>query len=403
MQIFTVTWRPTIGGRVTTENVWAASAQDARQRSAHKGRVILRVRPRTVRRWLLLRRVDTFAEWLLRSVAQQSYAIAPQQALDELIRRETVPWRMAVLAPARTALDAGADFVTALRALDLYDDACLTIVGAGERAQQLEEAVAQALEHVRAKRNRSAATRAFLLALLSEWSALYSGIAYVRGSYLPSLIAGGIRTDDPSLRARFNFGLAAVHQIMETVHWMMTAATVGALGVVLVRLLFRQRRNHWSERTIRLIPGLRVSLEHDAFSLSMGVCARLLRSGEGVGKAVIFARDVSDMSSVRRYWDEVHRALDVMGPAKAFARAPLDGNERAQMGHARRILDVADACDRIGEQRAQKAKVARKRTLVIGLGVFALLVAVALGGIAWLLSLQVMAGQEMVRKLTRRH
>ncbi|WP_372395362.1 hypothetical protein ABMY26_07320 (plasmid) [Azospirillum sp. HJ39] len=402
MQIFSVTSRGRDGSRPRLENVWAIDAQDARERVVRSGRDVLRVQPRTVRSWSAFWRVNAFSESLLRSVAQQSFAVPAQQALADLIRRETDPWKMAVLAPAKTALDAGANFVQALRALELYDEATLTIIGAGEKAGQLDEAVAQAVEQVRAKRSRARATRAFLVGLASEWSALFSGVSFVRSNYLPGLMMSGIRTDDAALRARFDFGLATVRTIMDTAFVLMTSVTVIGGVLVLVRFAFRGRRNHWSARIVQAVPGLRASVQHDALSLSMAVAARLLRAGEAVGHTVQFAREVSQVPAVQAYWDSVHAALDVVEPARAFARAPLDGGERAQIGQARQMADIAAACERIAEQRAEKAKTTRRRTLVLGLSLFGVLVAVALGGIAWLLSLQLTASQEAVRHMTKR-
>lgn len=390
-------------GRPFRETVWAADAMDARGKLGRAGREILRVEPHTTRRWVRVWQLPTFAEGLLRSISQLGYAKPAQQALDEIVRRETAPWKLSILAPARTALDGGADFVTALRALELYDEPTLTIVGAGERAQHLQEAVDQALDHIRAKAKRSATVRGFVSFLLMEWSTLVSGIAYVRASYLPSVATSGIRTDNAALRVKFETGLAMVTSILDWVNVTMLAATAAGGLILVLRLAYWHRKDHWTARLPRRIPGLRTSLDHDGFSLSLGVCARLLRSGEGVSRAVDFARDVSDTPLVRTYWDEVRRSLEILDPAQAFARSPLDANEKAQLGHAKQMGDLAAACDRVAEQRLEKAKRTRRTTLIVGIGLFALLAAVALGGVAWLLSLQLLAAEEAVRRITRRH
>jgi hypothetical protein len=402
MDIFRVTSRERNSGRVVVEAIWAVDDQEARERTLQAGRDIHRVARGGGAWWRPFWRSRSFAEGLLRSVAQESYSVSPQQALGEIIEREKEPWRMAMLAPAKAALSSGASFVSALRALGLYDEATLMIVGAGERAQRLEQAVSQALEQVRAASRRRTATRGFVVGLAGEWFALFSGVGWVRENYLPGLVASGIRTDNIALRESFDFGLRTVRQILDMANLLMTSVMIVGLAAVIVRALFHRRKDHWSARMFTVLPGIREPREHDALSLSFSIIARLILSGEGFGQSLVFARDACSVGAVASYLGQVLKALDVVDPGRAFARAPLDAGERAQIGQAVDRANIADALDRLAEQRAAKAKSSRRRSLFIGLSLFLILTAAALGGIAWLLSLQLTAGEEVIRRW-RRH
>lgn len=353
--------------------VMAASREEVVKDFCLKGFHVISVKERARRHPLLDRVTPEYKQrFLLSLLFNVEGGASPGRALEMLIEQETGAMR-ARLNVGLLLLRQGRSFVDSMRALDLFDEATLAIVDAGEATGKLPTAIRAATEHIEKAGGVGKVLKAALVGASIELVIGLVSVVGVRYGMIPDLRQQGPAGHTPDVIERFNRGLDNATIASDVVIYLSMLIIV--VGVVLVAGYFG--RDESLRRRIDLgllrVPVLKTLLTDGALGASAAVIRSLLQGGVMVLPACrIVARGVS-VPNVKAYWQGSQERIEMGEPiGRALSNDPLSASEQIFVQNHRDVAQLSETFGVIAEQRSSTAKAAAKR-----LGKFMLMFLVA--------------------------
>jgi type II secretory pathway component PulF len=283
------------------------------------------------------------------------------RALEQIIERDTGPHRSR-LNSALDALRRGRSFAEAFAALQLFDDATVAIVEAGELTGRMREALASAALHL----SKSSALNKMLFGAVSwlmfDLVAAITSIIGTRFGLLPMLSKQGAGQVAPEEAEQFRHAIS----VATFAHDVLLAGT--AVAVVMVLTLTFGYFGRSADLRARVdavllrLPLIAELLSNAAISATAGVMATLLKGGVAFLPASLITQRGTRLPTVVGYWERARSSVEAGDSVgQALAAAPMAGHECTMLRLHRDARQLATCFDLIATQRDELAKKAAKR------------------------------------------
>lgn len=384
------------GPRVETETFYLPTEADVRESVHKRGAFLVRLRPheRTP-----LERILARSSWwqvqLLRGIQFRSTSTSPGVALWKIIEGETNPTRQNILAPAREALSQGLGIIDALKSLRIFDHGTLAILGAGERANKLSEAIPHAIQSISQKRKNTRAIAGTMSWLGFDVFTIVSSLYWGKDMVLEWF--QGNKPTKPEELEKYESTISAL-----ALTWDILIFTAVAMAALMVWCIFsfimNRGKTDWpTARLVRKIPLISGYLKDLGFTDSMMAAARMLRGEVPIDDTLSQSSGATTVPEVSKYWEEASTDLNRgVSLGVALDRHPLSRAERLEIASLSDLGQVATVMESIAELRAQSAKTKHSLIVWLAFALTGVYLALAFGSAIYALTVMNMSMDSMM-------
>jgi type II secretory pathway component PulF len=383
---------PVSGGShaVREEDFYLPEASDVREQLRSQGcwPISITERQAPLFEWMEVR-TRAWQLQLLRALRFQAATASAGTALLSIIEGERDARRRLAFLPTRTVLKGGGTFSDALRELRLFDAATMAIITAGERAGDLKGVIGHAIEHIEEKGKQIRAVKAALGWLSFDIFSVISSVWSTQFGFIPYLRKSGIQSEDPAAIEKFTTALNRVSNINIFLIVLTTAATVGAVTLVILFWQNRDKPDHPVQRLMMRIPLFSTYLCDVALADSCKLMARLLRGFVPLTDAINILAASAIEPSTRLYWTLCAKRLMSGAPvSRALALPPLHKFECDQIASIQSVDQLAEVYEAIASERALDSKTSQRKIVMAGIVILAIMFAAVVLTMIYLLMVQ---------------
>ena len=369
---------------------------DVRAAVHKRGMYVVSIRPheRTP-----LERILARSSWwqvqLLRGVQFRSTSSSPGVALWNIIEAETNPTRQNILAPAREALSQGLGIIDAFKALRIFDHGTLAILGAGERANKLSEAIPHAIHSITQKRKNTRAIAGTMSWLGFDVFTIVSSLFWGKDMVLEWF--EGNKPTSPEELEKFESTVAALGLTWDILIFTAVAAAVFMVWCIFSFIMNRGKTDWPTARAVRKIPLISGYLKDLGFADSMMAAARMLRGSVPIDDALKQSAEATTVPEVSQYWGKASRDLGRgVGLGVALDREPLSRAERLEIASLSDLGQVATVMESIAEMRSHAAKTKHSLIVWLAFALTGVYLAIAFGSAIYALTVMNMSMDTMM-------
>lgn len=363
-----------------------SSEQAVLRELGQKAAVPVDIREQTAPHPLFMRLPKSFKQQFLTALLfSVEGGLSAGRALEALIEQQTGSIRVRMNL-SLDLLRRGQPFVEAFRALNMYDDATLAIIEAGEELGKLPASLRSAAAHL----EKSSMTRKLVLGAVTATALdlifAVSAVVGTRYGMIPEIAASGAGENaTPEDVERFKTALDLAIWGNDIMMWGSVLAIVVGLSTAYAYFSRDDRFRARIDGAFLRIPVLRDLLLHTGLSSTIGVMSSLLQGGVPFLPACLITSRGTRMQKIKSYWT---RALQGVESGESISRvvcqSPLVPTEQMILAAHQDVKQLARSFEIIGGQRDELAKSAAKK-----FGVMAFLVAMVYSVLSVLLTLYV--------------
>lgn len=384
------------GPIVETESFYLPTEDDVRAAVNKRGAYVVSIRPheRTP-----LERILARSSWwqvqLLRGIQFRSTATSPGVALWNIIEAETNPTRQNILAPAREALSQGLGVIDALKSLRIFDHGTVAILGAGERANKLSEAIPHAIHSITQKRKNTRAIAGTLSWLGFDVFTIVSSLYWGKDMVLEWF--KGNKPSNPEELEKFESTVGSLELTWDILIFTAVAIAVFMVWCILSFIANRGKTDWPTARIVRRIPLISGYLKDLGFADSMMAAARMLRGSVPIDDALKQSSEATTVPEVSDYWEKASNELGRgVGLGVALDRAPLSRAERLEIASLSDLGQVATVMESIAEMRSHAAKTKHSLIVWLAFALTGVYLAIAFGSAIYALTVMNMSMDTMM-------
>lgn len=283
------------------------------------------------------------------------------RALEAVVEQESGAIRTR-LNPALVVLRQGRGFLDAFRAMNLFDEAVLTIIEAGEEMGKLPDAIRNACDHLSKDVGAEKLLAGAMIAMGVDLVFSISSVAGTRFGLIPYLKEQGVTTDDPAVLVEFESALAVATYGNDLLLAIAVLVTVGAVWVMSSYFWGDQKAKSKAESVLLRVPVIKDLLIHAALASTAAIMSALMRGGVAFINACDISSRGSNVLRVKDYWREVGFRVE-MGDrvGESLAHRPLDPSEQMVIMAHKDGEHLAKTFELIAQQRKEHAKTSHKK------------------------------------------
>lgn len=324
-----------------------------------------------------------------------SAGASPGQALSLVVQTIPNPRVQAQLTGALDVLLKGGSFSEGLRALNLFDDAVIGMLVAGEMAGDISGAIAASQQYLEEQGTWLKAWKPFALWVGSEIQVALSGLWWMSHSFIPDLWKNLPVTKTPQELDGYKAALEQASLVCDGLFW---ATSVFLVVVVAMLLAYRYGSKAFHdqvERGLLAVPGMRSLILDASLALTFGLLSQMLKARLKFSEALPLVIKHSKTPSVKEFWEQVAYRLGLgTSLPRAFEHRFVESHEKLVLAAHQDSEQLSHALTLIALRRTDDARRGRIKALALYTGLMGgYIVAITLVAL-WLLKLQG-AGMEL--------
>lgn len=323
---------------------------------------------------------------------------SPSAALQLMVANQPSARRLA-LTPASEIVARGGTLAEGLRQLGFFKETILKLIEAGERTNTARDAINHAIALLDSQRRLLNQFYSAMGWIMIDIVATISSISYLHLTFLPDMKAQGISTNNPEIKADFEWALTVATYVNASLYYGLYILAFAGYGLF---LLYTSKRTTDGGIVAKIenAPVLRTYLSDSGMAQAFSALGRILKTGMHLTEALAVAAQATTSRAVNRMLLKAKQRIEFGEPiGDAFNDPILNAAERLEIQNQPSTKTLAEACTRIGDAREEASKTSNRR--LITTAVVASIVYGSLSALSflWVLVIQNKAQMESLNSL----